>query len=68
MAGETESKLDVIANLLAISVVEGLSLEEAVWRLRRAGMGNKEISPILGISPESVGAHYSNRKKKEKKG
>jgi orotate phosphoribosyltransferase-like protein len=55
--------LSVIANLLAVQLVQGKSLGDASWLLRRAGMDYAQIAAVLNISADSVRALTSRAKK-----
>jgi hypothetical protein len=56
-------RLIIVANLLALQMVEGKSLGDAVWLLKRAGMSNVEIGQVLDISEDSARAHGSKMKR-----
>lgn len=63
-------KLGIIANLLARQIIDSKSLnfQESAWILRECGMDNKEISDLLGIPPNVVAAHLSNKRRQLAKG
>lgn len=63
----SEDRLSIIANLLALQIVQDKSLVDASWILSRAGMEYFNIGLVLGISEKSVSAHVSNKRKQLEK-
>lgn len=56
-------KLDQILKLLALPLIEGKKNNQAAKFLKGAGLDNKAIASILGISEASVRATLSNNNK-----
>lgn len=54
----------ILIKLIALQIIEGKSIEESAWILKRAGMSNKDIADVLDISGKAVGAHHSNMRRK----
>ena len=64
MGKETnEDRLGVIANLLALQIVQDKNPIDSVWLLKKSGMKNAEISQVLDIPENAVRAYISNKKK-----
>ncbi|MBV9761444.1 MAG: hypothetical protein JO340_12840 [Acidobacteriaceae bacterium] len=63
-SGQTSTTAyEKVANLLALSVVKGLPVQEQVARLNGAGFTNAEISKLLGMKPNTVAVALYNFKK-----
>ena len=65
-ASPIEAKLDVVIRLLALSVApEDMPLNARAIRLKRAGLGAKEIADLCGTTRNTVSVALSTSKKKK---
>jgi predicted transcriptional regulator len=67
MGSETDalvSKLDLVARLLSLSLVEGKRQADQITLLSKAGLAPKEIADLLGTTPNTVRVALSNMRKK----
>jgi len=56
-------KIEVLVSLTAIGVLDGKNQREQIEALSRAGLGPKEISDLLGTSPNTVSVTLSQLKR-----
>lgn len=64
MDSDVSAELRKVANLLALSQLEGKNKGEQARLLSAAGFANDEIARLVGISEGSVRAHLSQGKKR----
>lgn len=57
-------KLDVILRVLAIDVVGEMSITDAAWTLKQAGLDNQTIAEILNTSTATIRTLISRRSSK----
>ena len=64
---EILSRLDVLARLLALPVLEGKTKREQMALLAKTGMQPKEIAEFIGTTSQSVRTELSFIRKRGKK-
>lgn len=64
---EILNELKKMNKLLSLLATSGRNQVERITLLNRLGFGPKEISELLGISPNQVSVTLHNEKKKSKK-
>ena len=60
-------KLDLLIRLVALDVAKGLPRNEQLWLLSTAGLQPKEISELLGTTPNTVRVTLSQLRKEGRK-
>lgn len=59
-----EKKIDLLINLFAIGIVNGKTQRDQIRLLSLAGMGPKEISDLIGTTPNTVNVALAGMRKK----